>query len=67
MYVITKLIWTVYAMVHVLYTGIFFFLKKEMRKLSKFVTVMINNVGDRTSIRPNYSVIILVIGLSGVQ
>lgn len=45
----------------------FFFLKKEMHKLSKFVTVMINNVGDRTSIRPIWSAIILVIGLSGVQ
>ena len=38
-----------------------------MHKLSKFVTVMINNVGDRTSIRPIWSAIILVIGLSGVQ
>ena len=28
---------------------------------------MINNVGDRTSIRPIWSAIILVIGLSGVQ
>ena len=28
---------------------------------------MIDNIGDKTSIRPIWSVIILVIGLSGVQ
>ena len=38
-----------------------------MHKLSKLVVVVINNIGDKTSIRPIWSVIILVIGLSGVQ
>ena len=41
----------------------FHFFFKEMYKLSKVVIVMIDNIGDKTSIRPIWSVIILVIGL----
>ena len=44
--------------------GFHFFKKKE---ISKFFIVMINNIDDRTSFRPIWSVIILVTGLSGVQ
>ena len=44
--------------------GFHFCLKKE---ISKFFIVMINNIDDRTSLRPIWSVIILVTGLSGVQ